>query len=70
MKIKIGYNHSEIQNVSSSVPHSSVLGPLLFLIFINLSDGVKLFVRPLSKETIKKNLNELSIWELRFNIEI
>ena len=35
MKVKIGNNYSETQNIPSNVPQGSVLRPLLFLIFIN-----------------------------------
>ena len=69
----------------SSGPHELVLGPLLFLIFINdlcndieseielLTNDVKLLVRPLSKEITQMDLNELSywkdIWKLKFHLE-
>ena len=35
MKIKIGNNYSETQNIPSYVLQGSILGPLLFLIFIS-----------------------------------
>ena len=34
MKIKIDNNYSETQNIPSGVPEVSVLGPLLFLIYM------------------------------------
>ena len=60
IKVKIDYNCSETQNIPSGVGQSSILGPLLFLIFKNdvlhdIQSEIKLFVAvqllftPLSK---------------------
>ena len=48
MKVKIGNDYSETQNIHSSVPQGSVLGPLLLLIFVNdlrndMKSEIKLF---------------------------
>ena len=35
MKIQIGNYYSKTQNIPSDIPQGSVLGPLLFMIFLN-----------------------------------
>ena len=77
MKVKIVNNYSETQNILSNVHWRFVLGPLLFLIFINylpndkkpeiklFAGDVKLLIRPILKET---NWFK-DIWKLRFNME-
>ena len=75
MKVKIGNNYSETQNIPFGVLQESVLGLLLFLISINdlpndikskirlFVDDIKLLVKPLSKEIIQMDINKLSYWE-------
>ena len=46
IKVKIGNSYSEIQNILFAIPHRSLLGPLLFLIFLNdLSINIKSTIR-------------------------
>ena len=72
MKVNISNNYSETQNILNNVPQESILGPLLFLKFINVLpndikseielfvDDVKLVLKQLLKETTQLDLNKLS----------
>ena len=85
MQVKVGDAISKAKPVMSGVPQGSVLGPLLFLLFINdlpqcminqikiFADDVKMVVDPKQIETIQRDLNELCMWEsiwlLKFNLD-
>ena len=85
MQVKVGDSISKSSPVMSGVPQGSVLGPLLFLLFINdlpenikneikiFADDVKMVVDPREMEPIQCDLNKLCMWEnvwmLKFNLE-
>ena len=85
MSVKVGDAMSNVKPVLSGVPQGSVLGPLLFLLFINdlpenirneikiFADDVKMITDPEQSLSIQSDLNLLcqweSLWMLCFNVE-
>ena len=77
-QVNINTNQSKTENVLCGVPHGSILGPLLFLIFINdflgvaiqyvdlYADDTNLYDIGLDKDMLENNLqhalNLLKIW--------
>ena len=82
-KVKVGEELSEEVDVLSGIPQGSVLGPLLFVLFINdlpnniksecfmFADDTKLFNSTNNNQTLQEDIRELekwsATWQLQFN---
>ena len=85
MRVGVGDSFSEVLKIVSGVPQGSVLGPILFLPFVNdipdniknrillFADDLKLIANAITKEVIDEDLRSLErwegLWKLRFNLD-
>ena len=81
--VRMGKEHSEKHVITSGIPQGSILGPILFLIFINdlpeniesichvFADDTKIYNTTENKATLQNDLNKLyewsEKWQLSFN---
>jgi len=83
--VKVGQEYSERKNVMSGIPQGSILGPVLFTVFINdlpevvssatkvFADDTKVYNSPDNSNILQEDLNKLKawsdLWQLYFNTD-
>ena len=79
-RVKIGNEFSEKSKVISGIPQGSILGPILFTIFINdlpesiksickiFADDTKIYNTTDNYNTLQQDLNSLTIWSEKWQL--
>jgi len=79
-KVRVGVEHSTEEMVSSGIPQGSILGPILFTIFINdlpnyvqstckiFADDTKLYEKSVNHDKLQDDLTALQNWSLKWNL--
>ena len=84
-RVKVGTSYSSYSNIDSGIPQGSILGPTLFIIFINdlpehvksnckiFADDSKIYGPSSDHSQLQKDLDSLmkwsNTWQLKFNIK-
>ena len=79
-QVKVGTSLSKKSEVTSGIPQGSILGPILFTIFINdlpdglknvckiFADDTKIYGNSKESHTIQDDINKLQEWSNRWNL--
>ena len=79
-KVRVGSDKSNDANVLSGIPQGSILGPILFTIFINdlpdavqsackiFADDTKVYNTPSNKLTLQEDIYRLQNWSNKWNL--
>ena len=79
-RVRVGDSYSPVADVLSGIPQGSILGPVLFTIFINdlpesilspckiFADDTKIYNSTLNSHLLQNDLNELEDWTKKWNL--
>ena len=79
-KVKVGNIVSETSEVTSGIPQGSILGPILFTIFINdlpeglknickiFADDTKVYGNSKESDSIQEDIDKLQEWSIKWNL--
>ena len=79
-KVKVGNIVSEMSEVTSGIPQGSILGPILFTIFINdlpeglknickiFADDTKVYGNSKESDSIQEDIDKLQEWSIKWNL--
>ena len=79
-RVRVGKCYSKKADFLSGVPQGSILGPILFTVFINdlpdcvqnickvFADDTKIYGNPHKSDTLQEDLNKLQLWSETWNL--
>ena len=80
LSVRVGHTHSSKERVLSGIPQGSILGPILFTVFLNdppdavkstckiFADDKKIYNCPENKDITQSDINKLQDWSLKWNL--